>query len=204
MTYHSDRLLGGYALIFIGVLVWSWIDAADRVVWWLEASPAIAAFLFCAVCWRIFPLTVMTYSLLFLHSLLLLVGAHYTYAEVPLFNDLRDAFDLSRNHFDGVGHFAQGFVPALVIREFLKRTSPLQGGFWFYGRIILSTLGISAAYELLEYWGAITLEQEADAFLAMQGDQWDTQKDMLLALIGAVTSMLCLSRWHDQQMVKKP
>jgi putative membrane protein len=134
------------------------------------------------------------------HGLILLVGAHYTYAEVPLFNWLRDAWDLSRNHYDRVGHFAQGFVPAIVARELLIRTSPLAAGRWLFAVVTLSCLGISAAYELVEWAAAASTGEAATAFLATQGDIWDTQKDMALALVGAIAAQVTLGRTHDRQI----
>jgi putative membrane protein len=134
------------------------------------------------------------------HGLILLVGAHYTYAEVPLFNWLRDAWDLSRNHYDRVGHFAQGFVPAIVARELLIRTSPLTAGRWLFAVVTLSCLGISAAYELVEWAAAASTGEAATAFLATQGDIWDTQKDMALALVGAIAAQITLGRIHDRQI----
>ena len=132
--------------------------------------------------------------------MILLVGAHYTYAEVPAFNWLRDTFDLARNHYDRVGHFAQGFVPAVIARELLLRTSPLKEGRWLFTVVTLGCLGISAAYELIE-WAAAELSGEAaDAFLATQGDVWDTQKDMGLALVGAMLAQLLLGPLHSRQI----
>lgn len=134
--------------------------------------------------------------------LVLLIGAHYTYAKVPLFEYLREYFSWSRNHYDRLGHFVQGFVPAMVARELLLRTSPLRRGKWLLAIILLGCLGISAAYELLEWATAEVMGEGADAFLGTQGDVWDTQKDMLMAFIGAATALATLSRFHDKALKK--
>ena len=131
---------------------------------------------------------------------MLLIGAHYTYAEVPLFNWLRDEFQLSRNHYDKIGHFMQGFGPAMVARELLLKTSPLKAGKWLFAIICLSCLGISALYEILEWGVAIGTGEAAEAFLGTQGDVWDTQKDMAFALLGAVTALAALGRVHDRML----
>lgn len=184
----------------LGVTLWSAINPADRLTWWMEALPVLIAVPLLAATYSRFPLTGLAYALIWVHCLILLVGAHYTYAEVPLFNWLRDAFDMARNHYDRVGHFAQGFVPAIIARELLLRTSPLRPGRWLFTIVVLSCLGISAAYELIEWAAAALTGEAADAFLGTQGDQWDTQKDMALALIGAVSAQLLLSRLHDRQI----
>lgn len=197
-TDTSRLLLALAALSAIGV--WSYIDPKDRLTWWLEALPAIIAVLILFGTRRAFPLTGLAYVLIWIHCVILLVGAHYTYAEVPAFNWLRDTFDLSRNHYDRVGHFAQGFVPAIVARELLIRLTPLRPGGWLFAIVTLSCLGISAAYELIEWAAAAATGEAADAFLATQGDVWDTQKDMALALIGAASAQLALGRLHDSQI----
>jgi putative membrane protein len=137
---------------------------------------------------------------MFVHAVILLIGAHYTYAEVPLFNWLRDALDLSRNHYDRVGHFAQGFFPAIYTREILLRASPLRRGGWMFFMVTSVCLAMSAFWELLEWWTALAAGQRADAFLGTQGDPWDTQNDMLLALVGAMLAQWLLARWHDRSL----
>ena len=170
--------------------------------WWMEAFPVFFALPVLIVTREKFQLTSLLYCLIWVHMVILLVGAHYTYAKVPLFDDLKDYFSWSRNHYDRLGHFAQGFVPAMVGRELLLRTSPLRRGKWLVAIILLSCLGISAAYELLE-WGTAAMKGEAaEAFLGTQGDVWDTQKDMLMAFIGAVAALLTLSRAHDRALKK--
>jgi putative membrane protein len=192
--------LAAATLALVAVIVWSYVDAHDRLTWWLEATPALVALALLLATRTRFPLTPLAYGLVWVHCLILLVGAHYTYAEVPLFNWLRDTFDLARNNYDRVGHFAQGFVPAIVARELLIRTSPLVAGRWLFAVVTLSCLGISAAYELIEWAAAAATGESATAFLATQGDIWDTQKDMALALVGALTAQVALGRLHDRQI----
>lgn len=150
---------------------------------------------------RRFPLTSLLYHLLALHALILIIGGYYTYAEVPLFNWLRDALELSRNHYDRVGHLAQGFIPAILVREILLRLSPLDRGGWLFLVTSCICLAFSAFYEMLEWWTALLSGDAADAFLGTQGDNWDTQWDMFLALIGAVGAQLMLGRIHDRQLL---
>jgi len=149
-----------------------------------------------------FPLTKLLYALIAIHCIILLIGSHYTYAKVPFFDFLKDQLHLSRNHYDRLGHIAQGFIPAIAIRELLLRTSPLKSGKWLVAILIFSCLGISASYELLEWIVAVFTGEAADAFLGTQGDQWDTQKDMFFALVGTVFSLATLSRWHDSFLAK--
>ena len=184
----------------LAVLAWSGIGPRDRVTWGLETFPVMLAVPLLAITYRRFPLTTLAYVLIFLHAVILCVGGHYTYAEVPAFNWLRDEFHLSRNHFDRVGHFAQGFVPAIIAREILLRTSPLGRGKWLFFLVVCVCGTISAFYELIEWWAAALSGDNATAFLATQGDQWDTQKDMGLALIGAVLAQQMLSRLHDRHL----
>jgi len=186
----------------LAVLLWSAIAPHDRFTWWLETIPAFIYAGALISTRRIFPLTNILYTLIAIHSVILMVGGHYTYAEVPLFNWLRDGFDLGRNYYDRLGHFAQGFVPAIIARELLIRTSPLKTGKWMFAIIVLSCLGISAAYELVEWLVAMGTGESADAFLGTQGDIWDTQKDMAMALLGALGALLFLSKAHDRALEK--
>ncbi len=166
----------------------------------LEVAPAVAAAVLLVATFRRFEFTTLAYICIWLHAMILLVGGHYTYAEVPLFNWLRDAMEGSRNHYDRVGHFAQGFFPAIIAREVLVRCSPLRPGRWLAFLVTCVCLAISAAYELFEWWTALATGEAADAFLGTQGDVWDTQWDMALALAGAVMALATLSRLHDRQL----
>jgi putative membrane protein len=191
-----------YCLLFslLVISLWSYIGAADRFTWWMEAFPVLLGLPVLIVSREKFPLTVLVYWLIWAHMNVLLVGAHYTYAKVPLFDDLARYFDLSRNHYDRLGHFMQGFVPAMIARELLLRCAGLRPGRWLAAIIILSCLGISACYELLEWGTAAATGEAAEAFLGTQGDIWDTQKDMLLALIGAITALVTLSKLHNHML----
>lgn len=173
---------------------------ADRLTWLLETLPVMLGLILLALTYLRFPLTRLSYHLLTLHALILILGGYYTYAEVPLFNYLRDSFELSRNHYDRVAHFIQGFVPAILAREILLRRSPLPVGRWLFFLTICICLAFSAFYELIEWWVALISEQAAEAFLGTQGDPWDTQTDMFLALIGATGALILLSRKHDRQL----
>lgn len=186
------------------VLVWSGIAPRDRGTWALEVAPAILGGILLVATYRRLRFTTLAYVLIWLHAVILMVGGHWTYSEMPLFNWIRDTFHLQRNHYDRLGHFAQGFVPAILARELLLRTSPLRPGKWLAFLTIASCLAISAAYELIEWAAAVLLGHGADKFLATQGDEWDTQKDMLLALGGAIISLALLSRMHDRALARIP
>lgn len=189
-----------WAGVFLLVLAWSAIQPFDRFIWWLEVSPALIAAGVLLSTRRRFPLTPLTYSLILLHAIILLVGGHYTYAEVPLFDWLAEVFNWQRNNYDKVGHFAQGFVPAMVAREILLRNRVVNGPIWLGSIIVCISLAISALYELVEWWVALLTGTAADAFLATQGYVWDTQSDMAWALFGAVVAVLLFSSWHDRQL----
>ena len=190
------------ALLVVGAvaLVVSGIAPHDRATWVLEVAPAVIAAPVLIATAKRFPLTPLAYRLIFLHALILMVGGHYTYAEVPAGFWVEDALHLARNPYDRLGHLAQGFVPAIVVREVLIRRSPLPSGKWLAFLVLCVCLAISAAYELVEWWAALIGGESADAFLGTQGDQWDTQWDMLMALVGAALSLLLLSRVHDRQI----
>jgi len=189
-------LLAGLLLVFL----WSANGPADRFIWILEVLPAVIGVIVLAATIRRFPLTPMLYLLIWLHAVILFIGGRYTYAEVPLFNWLRDTFEMQRNYYDRVGHFAQGFVPAMIAREILLRASPLQPGKWLFFIVTCICLAISAGYEFIEWWVAVGTGEAADAFLGTQGDVWDTQWDMFLALCGAIIAQLTLSGLHDRQL----
>lgn len=185
-------------LSFLAILVWSAIKPHDLFTWFLETAPAMAGAVILVSTYNRFRFTTLVYVLIWLHAIILLVGGHYTYAEVPLFDWIRDTFHLSRNHYDRVGHFAQGFVPAMIAREVLLRNSPLKPGKLLFFIIVSICLAISAFYELIEFGVSVATGSAGDAFLGTQGDIWDTQKDMALALVGAVTALVTLSRLHDR------
>ena len=192
------------ALLIVGavLLVVSGIGPHDRVTWVLEVAPILIAVPILLLTARRFPLTPLAYRLIFVHALILMLGGHYTYAEVPLGFWMERAFGFARNHYDRIGHLAQGFVPAIVVREILIRRSPLQSGKWLTFLVLGVGLAISALYELVEWWAALIGGEGADAFLGTQGDQWDTQWDMFLALLGAASALLLLSRVHDRQIAR--
>ncbi len=185
---------------FFVTLVWSGIGPKDYPTWVLEVLPAVIGLVILVTTRRTFPLTGLTYALILFHCIILMVGGHYTYAEVPLFDWLRDGFDLERNNYDKVGHFVQGFVPAIIAREILIRKQVVSGEGWLAFIIVSVCLAISAFYELIEWWVALISGESAEAFLGTQGYIWDTQSDMMYALMGAIMALLLLSRWHDQQL----
>ena len=186
--------------IVLAVFIWSGIRPNDRLTWAMEVAPVVIALPVFLATYTRFRLTDLAYMLIAIHCVILLIGGKYTYAEVPLFNWIRDTFELSRNHYDRVGHFVQGFIPAIVLRELMIRTSSLRPGRWMFFVIVFGCLGISATYELIEWTAAELLGDSANSFLGTQGDVWDTQKDMALAGIGAIVAQLALSRVHDRQL----
>lgn len=200
----SDRRTRTLAVTLLGftlaLLVWSGINPKERITWWLEVSPAIAAAIILVCTHRRFPFTPLAYVLIFLHAALLIVGGHYTYAEVPVGLWIKDWLNLERNHYDRLGHFVQGFVPAIVAREVLLRCTPLRPGWWLAWIIVSMSTGISALYELIEWAVAEIDSAGSQDFLGTQGDIWDTQKDMALCALGAAVSLLTLSRMHDRQL----
>jgi putative membrane protein len=190
--------------VFVLVLTWSAVHPHDYFTWALEVFPAVIALGVLAVTYRRFQFTTFVYVLILLHACILFVGGHYTYAEVPLFNWIRDHFHLARNYYDRVGHFAQGFVPAVIAREVLLRRKIVLRRGWLFFIVLSICLAISAAYELLEWRVAVASGSAADAFLGTQGDPWDTQEDMATAAIGAVTALLLFSSWHDRMIAALP
>lgn len=197
---NRDRTLAALLAAVAVVFVWSGWSPKDRLTWILEVFPVILAVPLLVVTRRRFPLTTLVYALIALHAAILMVGGRYTYAEVPLFNMIRDAVHGARNEYDRIGHFAQGFVPALVAREILLRKTPLRRGGWLFFLVTCVCLAISAVYELIEWSAAAASGAKSDAFLGTQGDPWDTQKDMLLAGIGAIVAQVTLARAQDRQM----
>jgi len=188
--------------IFFAVFIWSVIKPHDYFTWFLEVFPAMIALVILVGTYRAFQFTHLVYWLILVHAAILMIGGHYTYAEVPLFTWLKDIFDLSRNNYDKVGHFAQGFVPAMVAREILIRKSPLKPGKWLFFIVVCICLAISAFYELIEWWVAVGTGEAAESFLGTQGDIWDSQSDMFLALIGAVSALVLLGKHHNTLLIK--
>jgi len=191
-----------WLIIFFSTLLWSGIQPKDYPTWMLEVLPAVVGFAVLAATRNRFPLTPLAYLLILVHCIILMVGGHYTYAEVPLFDWIRDGFGLERNNYDKVGHFVQGFVPAIVAREILVRNAIVAGKGWMSFIIVCVCLAISAFYELIEWWVAILSDEAAEAFLGTQGYVWDTQSDMMYALVGAIMALLLLSRVHDKQICR--
>ena len=186
--------------VFFAVLAWSAWKPHDYPTWWLEVLPALAALLILAATRRRFPLTPLAYVLILAHAVVLMVGGHYTYAEVPIGDWVRELTDGSRNNYDKLGHFAQGFVPAIVIREVLVRYRVVGRAGWLPLIVISLCLAISAFYELIEWWVALLSKEAAESFLGTQGYVWDTQSDMFWALLGAGAALALLSRLHDRQI----
>ncbi len=198
---HENTMLVMLTLIALAA---SGAHPFDRPTWVLETAPVMLGLPLLIATRRRFPLTPLVYRLLFVHGLILMLGGAYTYARVPLGFWVQDAFDLSRNHYDRLGHLAQGFVPAMLTREILVRATPLRRGGWLFFLTTCVVLAFSACYEFVEWWTALVMGGEADAFLATQGDIWDTQWDMFLALVGALVAQVLLSGLHDRQLARLP
>jgi putative membrane protein len=186
--------------LFFAVLLWSGISPKDPYTWLLEVAPALIALLALAVTYSSFRLTPLLYALILAHCIVLMVGGHYTYAEVPLFDYLKPVFGFERNNYDKLGHFFQGFVPAMVAREILIRKNVVSFAAWRNFFIVCFCLAFSAFYELIEWFVALSSGSSAEAFLGTQGYIWDTQSDMLAALIGAILALVLLGRTHDKQL----
>ncbi|MCP3870688.1 MAG: DUF2238 domain-containing protein [Gammaproteobacteria bacterium] len=189
-----------WLLVYFLVFLWSAVNPHDYFTWLLEVAPAIVALVVILVTYRSFRLTNLSYLLILIHCVILMVGGHYTYAEVPLFDSIAESLGSDRNNYDKVGHFAQGFVPSIVAREVLKRRKVVNGVSWLNFIAVCFCLAVSAFYELIEWWVAELTGESAEAFLGTQGYAWDTQSDMALALIGAVLALVFLSRVHDRQL----
>ena len=184
------------------VFFWSGWHPYDRFTWWLEVAPGLAGIVILLATYRRFQFTTLCYSLIALHICILCVGGHYTYARVPAFDWLRPVFGWQRNHFDRLGHFLQGFVPAMIAREMFIRLNIVDRKKWIPFLVVSVCLAISAFYELVEWWTALLSGSAADDFLGSQGDVWDTQEDMCMALIGVVCALLFLSYFHDRALRK--
>jgi putative membrane protein len=188
--------------VFFAVLAWSAWQPHDYPTWWLEVSPALLALAMLVATRQRFPLTPLSYWLILLHAIVLMVGGHYTYAEVPAGDWLRDLVGGERNNYDKLGHFMQGFVPAIVAREILVRLRVVVRPGWLGFIVVCICLAISAAYELVEWWVALLSSEAAESFLGTQGYVWDTQSDMFFALFGATIALALLARWHDRQLAR--
>ena len=186
------------------VFAWSGWQPHDRLTWWLEIFPGLAGLIVLGATYRRFRFTTLCYTLIALHIFLLCVGGHYTYARVPLFDWLREVFGWHRNHYDRLGHFAQGLVPAVIAREMFIRVNVIAKRGWMPFLIVCVCLGISAFYELIEWWTALVSGDAAVSFLGTQGDVWDTQEDMLMALIGAICALVFLRPLQDRQLARLP
>jgi putative membrane protein len=189
-----------WIVVFLSVLAWSAYEPADRLTWWLEVIPALLGFAILIITRRLFPLTELVYILILIHCIILMVGGHYTYAEVPLGDWLRDLSGGDRNNYDKLGHLAQGFVPAMIAREIMVRNGVVAVRGWLTFLVLCIVLAISASYELVEWWAALASSEAAEAFLGTQGYVWDTQSDMMWALCGAGLALLTLAKLHDRQI----
>jgi putative membrane protein len=196
-----QKLPAAWVAIFAIVFIWSGFRPTDTVTWMLEVAPAVAGATILLATRRRFPLTPLAYVLILVHCVILMIGGHYTYAEVPIGDWCSDLFDPPRNNYDKLGHLAQGFIPAIVAREVVIRLDVFNSAAWRNFFIVCFCLAVSAFYELLEWWVALLSDEAADAFLGTQGYVWDTQSDMFLALIGAILALALLGRAHDRQLV---
>ncbi|WP_394131528.1 DUF2238 domain-containing protein [Shewanella maritima] len=191
---------GIWLVIYFGAIIWSVFDPKDMFTWWLEALPALLALPILLFTRKRFPLTTLAYVLILIHCCVLLVGARYTYAEVPLFDWIAQWMGSERNNYDKVGHFAQGFIPVILAREVMLRNNVLQPGAWCQFLSVCFVLAFSAFYELIEWWVGAASGEDAEAFLGTQGYVWDTQSDMFLALIGGIVGLLVLTNIHNKQL----
>lgn len=189
-----------WAAVFVGVFLWSAFKPTDATIWVLEVAPAVIGAAILVFTRKRFPLTTLTYVLILIHCIVLMVGGHYTYAEVPIGDWVRDTFDQSRNNYDKLGHFVQGFVPAMIAREIVVRLQVFNSTKWRNFFIVCFCLAVAAFYELIEWWTAVIAGESADAFLSTQGYVWDTQADMWTALVGAVLALLLLGSWQDKEL----
>lgn len=187
-------------ILIVCMAIWSAIKPFDVLTWFLEAIPIILIVAVVFYYQKSFPLTPLSYWLLALGCVLVFIGAHFTYARVPAFDAIKDMFNLERNNYDRFGHFFQGFIPAIIFRELILRTSSMRRGLWLWVILIALCTTKSVLYEFAEWWTTIVLGENAHEFLAMQGDVWDAQKDMFCAFIGSIVSLWTLSKLHDRQL----
>lgn len=197
-SYHLFLLV-----VVVGFLVWSAVKPRDYFTWFLEVAPVLIAMAVLVPTYRRFPLSGLTYTLIAIHSVILIIGGHYTYALTPIGEWMKAWFGFTRNNYDKIGHFAQGFFPALYVREVLVRTSPLRGSKWLPFLVVSVVLAFSAFYELFEWWVSLATGSAGDSFLGTQGYVWDTQSDMFWALIGSILALLSLSALQDRLLKKR-
>ena len=191
-----------WLFIYFAVFIWSFLNPKDLFTWFLEVLPAIIALIVLAITYKNFRLTPLVYSLILIHCIILMVGGHYTYAEVPLFDFIKDILQQERNNYDKLGHLAQGFIPAMIAREIIIRKSIITIESWRNFFIICFCLALSAFYELIEWWVAIFTNEASNDFLGTQGYIWDTQSDMAWALFGTILALVFLRKYHDNQLKK--
>ena len=191
-----------WLFIYFAVFIWSFLNPKDLFTWFLEVLPAIIALIVLVITYKNFRLTLLVYSLILIHCIILMVGGHYTYAEVPLFDFIKDILQQERNNYDKLGHLAQGFIPAMIAREIIIRKSIITIESWRNFFIICFCLGFSAFYELIEWWVAIFTNEASNDFLGTQGYIWDTQSDMAWALFGTILALVFLRKYHDKQLKK--
>ena len=196
----TNRELLVLLAVVVATTIWSWIEPFDRLTWWMEAIPVFIALPILMVIRVRFPLTRLVYYLIAIHAIVLVVGAHYTYARVPIGFWLQEILDFSRNPYDRIGHIAQGFIPAIVARELMIRHKVVSSRSWLFFLVVCFCLAFSAFYELVEWWAAIFGGDGSIEFLGVQGDVWDAQWDMMLALLGAITALVLMSSIHDRQL----
>ncbi len=202
-TIIQRGLIPLWLIVFCAFLIWSGIKPHDYFTWFLEVAPALIGLVILGATYKKFRFTDMAYWLMLIHAIILMIGGHYTYAKVPLFDWLKDAYDLSRNHYDKIGHFAQGFIPAIIAREILIRKSPLNRGKWLFFMVVSICLAMSAFYEFIEWWVAVATGTATEAFLGTQGYVWDTQSDMFLAFLGAIIALVLFGKIHDKSLLRR-
>ncbi|QDF27763.1 DUF2238 domain-containing protein [Halarcobacter anaerophilus] len=191
-----------WLFVFFGVLIWSAVNPHDYFTWFLEVLPALAGFVVLSLTYETFRLTSLLYTLILIHCIILMIGGHYTYAEVPLFDTIKELFHQTRNNYDKLGHLAQGFIPAMIAREILIRKEIIPYPAWRNFFIVCFCFSLAALYEVIEWLVAVCTGTQAEAFLGTQGYIWDTQSDMAFALLGSILALLTLGKYHDKQLKK--